>query len=95
LGSRYQVDGPGTPELLGTVFIFEVANILELDGATPIDGTTVSGSCTRTAFGTDGGGTCDLIFIDEEGYTINVNDFLQGPLGSKMAITGGTGTSDR
>jgi hypothetical protein len=85
------VDDPGTPDLPGTVFIFEVANILELDGATPIDGTTVSGSCTRTTIGTDGGGTCDLIFIDEEGYTINVNGFLQGPLGSQLAITGGTG----
>lgn len=81
----------GTPSLPGTVFIIERVNIFGLDGITPIVGTTVSGTCTRTTFGEDGGGVCSLVFIDDEGYSINVNGFLEGPLGSPMAITGGTG----
>lgn len=81
----------GTPELPGTVFIFESVNILEPDGKTPISGTRISGTCTRTTLGADGGGTCDLVFVDDEDFTINVAGFLQGPLGSPLAISGGTG----
>jgi hypothetical protein len=85
------VENPGDPSLPGTVFIFESVNILEIDGVTPIVGTTVSGSCTRTTIGEDGGGICNLVFIDDEGFSINVSGFLPGPLGGPMAITGGTG----
>jgi hypothetical protein len=81
----------GTPTLPGTVFITERVNLLELDGVTPIIGSTVSGSCTRTTIGEEGGGICQYVFIDDEGYTISVNGYLPGPLGGPMAITGGTG----
>lgn len=81
----------GDPTLPGTVFIFERVNILELDGVTPINGTVVSGTCTRTTVGTDGGGVCHLVFVDEDGFSINVNGDLQSPLGGPLAITGGTG----
>jgi hypothetical protein len=82
---------PGNPDLPGTLFIFERTNILEPDGVTPIAGTRVSGTCTRTTVGSDGGGTCNLVFIDDEEFTINVAGFLAGPFGSSLAISGGTG----
>jgi len=36
---------------------------------------------------------CQWTFVDDEGGTINVSGFLQAPLGSEMAITGGTGAT--
>jgi hypothetical protein len=82
----------GTPSLPGTVFIFERVDVLEIDGVTPIDGTTVSGTCTRTDIDPEGGGgICQLVFIDDEGYSITVDGFLPGPLGAPLAVTGGTG----
>lgn len=85
------VSFPGTPSLPGTVFITERVSVLQLDGVTPINGTTVTATCTRTTIGEEGGGVCQLVFIDDEGFSIDVSGFLQGPLGSPMAITGGTG----
>jgi hypothetical protein len=82
---------PGTPSFPGTVFITERVNLLELDGVTPIIGSTFSGSCTRTTIGENGGGVCQFVFIDDEGYTISVDGFLPAPLGGPMAVTGGTG----
>lgn len=79
------------PSLPGTVFITELVNLLELDGETPIVGSTVSASCTRTTIGDLGGGICQFVFIDDEGYTISVDGYLAGPLGGPLAITGGTG----
>jgi hypothetical protein len=81
----------GNPALIGTAFIWESQQILEFDGVTPIAGKTVSGSCTRTIVSSDGMGSCQLIFVDDEEYTVNVNGLLTGPMGSIMAITGGTG----
>ena len=81
----------GTPELPGTVFITEQVNLLELDGETPIVGSTVTGTCTRTTIGDEGGGVCQFVFIDDEGYSISVDGYLPGPLGGPLAITGGTG----
>lgn len=88
------VSNPGTPSLPGTVFIFEESPIFELqtDDA-EIEGTNINGVCTRTTIGEDGGGMCQLTFVDDEGYTINVSGYLQGPFGSQMAITGGTGST--
>ena len=85
----------GTPELPGTLFIFETSNILEPDGTTPIRGTTVTGTCTRTSFtnattGT-GGGMCQFTFVDDDDFTINVGGYLMNPFGSPLAISGGTG----
>ena len=65
--------------------------MLETDGVTPIAGTTVSGTCTRTVMDAVGMGTCQLIFVDDDEYSINVDGALTGPSGSKLAITGGTG----
>jgi len=84
---------PGTPDLVGSVFFFERTQMLELGTNTPIEGQTVSGTCTRTTGSTDGGGFCSLVFIDDEGTTINVSGFLQVPFGIQMAITGGTGST--
>jgi hypothetical protein len=81
----------GTPDLPGTVFMFERQSILELDGKTAINGSTVSGSCTRTTIGAGGGGICQLVFIDDKGFTVSVEGFLPNPLGGPMAISGGTG----
>jgi hypothetical protein len=81
----------GDSLLPGTLFIFELSNILEPDGETPIAGTKVSGTCTRTTFGTEGGGICSFVFVDDEDYTINVDGYLKGPFGSPLAISGGTG----
>ena len=81
----------GTPELPGTVFITEQVDLLELDGVTPIVGSTVTGTCTRTTIGANGGGVCQFVFIDDEGYSISVDGYLPGPLGGPLAITGGTG----
>lgn len=83
---------PGTPELPGTVFLFERLGVLEIDGVTPITGTTITGSCTRTTVGDNGGGICQLVFIDDAGYSISVDGFLPAPLGGPLAITGGTGS---
>jgi hypothetical protein len=81
----------GNPTLIGTVFIWEGQQVLELDGITPVDGTIVSGTCTRTVMDDHGMGSCQLIFVDDEEYSVNVNGLLSGPAGSLMAITGGTG----
>lgn len=81
----------GTPSLPGTVFITERVNLLEIDGVTPIEGSTVSGTCTRTTIGDEGGGICQFVFIDDDGYSISVDGYLPGPLGGPMAVTGGTG----
>lgn len=86
------VADPGNPDLPGTVFIFEVVDVLEINGVTPIQGTTLSGTCTRTDVDPDGGGgICQFVFLDEEGYSITVEGFLPGPLGGPLAVTGGTG----
>lgn len=82
----------GTPSLPGTVFIFERSSVYELDGVTPIVGATISGACTRTTIGEDGGGTCQLVFLSDDGYSITVEGYLPGPFGGPMAITGGTGS---
>jgi len=88
------ISTPGTPSLPGTVFIFEESPIFELQSdEDAIEGTTINGVCTRTTIGEDGGGMCQLTFVDDEGYTINVSGYLQGPFGSQMAITGGTGST--
>ena len=81
----------GTPSIIGTVFIWENQQVLEVDGLTPIVGTTVSGSCIRTSTSIEGMGTCLLVFKDDDEYTINIEGLLQGPLGSQLGITGGTG----
>ena len=79
----------GTPSIIGTVFIWENQQVLEIDGITPIVGTTVSGSCIRTSTSITGMGTCQLVFDDQ--FTINVAGLLEGPLGNQLAITGGSG----
>ena len=85
---------PGTPSLPGTVFIFEEAPIFELQtDDVVIEGTTINGICTRTTVGEEGGGMCQFTFVDDEGYTINVSGYLEGPFGSQLAITGGTGST--
>ena len=85
---------PGTPSLPGTVFIFEEAPIFELQTDDKvIEGTTINGICTRTTVGEEGGGMCQFTFVDDEGYTINVSGYLEGPFGSQLAITGGTGST--
>jgi hypothetical protein len=55
-------------------------------------GSTVTGTCTRTTIGAEGGGVCQFVFIDDEGYSISVDGYLPGPLGGPLAITGGTGS---
>lgn len=87
------VQDPGNPSYPGTVFLFEREYLLGPDGVSSNNGTTVSGSCTRTESGNDGNGAglCTFIFVDDEGFSINVNGLLVGPLGGKLAITGGTG----
>jgi hypothetical protein len=84
---------PGNPMYPGTVFLFEREFLLQQDGSTSINGTVVSGTCTRTEGGEDvsGAGLCSFVFVDDEGYSVNVNGLLVGPLGGKLAITGGTG----
>jgi len=85
---------PGNAALPGTLFIFESSPIFELEtDDVVIEGTTVNGICTRSTAGENGGGMCQLTFVDDEGYTINVSGFLQAPFGSAMAITGGTGAT--
>ena len=81
----------GNPHLIGTVFIWEAQQVLEKDGVTPIIGTTVSGTCTRTVMDSVGMGSCSLVFADDDEYSINVEGLLTGPSGSKLAISGGTG----
>jgi hypothetical protein len=87
------IDEPGNPMYAGTVFVFEREFLLQPDGTTSINGTVVSGTCTRTEGGKDtsGAGLCNFVFVDDEGYSINVNGLLVGPLGGKLAISGGTG----
>lgn len=80
---------PGTPSLPGTLFIFERESVL--DDGSPVNGTTVSGTCTRTESADGGAGVCNFIFVDDEGYTLNVNGLLMGYYGSELAVTGGTG----
>jgi hypothetical protein len=84
---------PGDAHYQGTVFLFERDYLLEPDGTSAINGTFVSGSCTRTEGGKDGtgAGVCNFVFVNDEGYSVNVNGLLVGPLGSKLAISGGTG----
>jgi hypothetical protein len=81
----------GDPTLIGTVFIWENQQIFEPDGEVPIVGTRVSGTCTRTTTDDEGMGSCQLVFVDDDEYTINVEGLLTGPFGSSLAITGGTG----
>jgi len=81
----------GTPLLSGTVFIWEDQPIFEEDGDMVIDGTTISGTCTRTTANDEGMGSCQFVFVDDDEYSINVDGLLTGPFGSKLAITGGTG----
>lgn len=87
------ISDPGNPSYPGTVFLFEREFLLGPGGVTSNNGTTVSGSCTRTESGNDGNGAglCNFIFVDDEGFSVNVNGLLVGPLGGKLAITGGTG----
>jgi hypothetical protein len=87
------IDVPGTPMYAGTVFLFEREFLLQPDGTSSINGTAVSGTCTRTEGGGDssGAGLCNFVFVDDEGYSVNVNGLLVGPLGGKLAISGGTG----
>jgi len=88
------VDEQGTPTFPGTVFIFPISPVLEFETfETAIAGSTVSGICTRTTVGEPSGGICQLVFVDDDGYTINVSGFLKGEFGSQMAITGGTGST--
>lgn len=80
----------GDPQLPGTVFIFENQPILEPDGSTEIDGTMVSGTCTRTTMGGTAGGLCNLVFVDDDGFSITIMGSVFGEGGS-VAIVGGTG----
>jgi hypothetical protein len=81
----------GDPTLIGTVFIWENQQIFEPNGEVPIIGTRVSGTCTRTTEDDEGMGSCQLVFVDDDEYTINVGGVLTGPFGSSLSITGGTG----
>ena len=103
LNDTFSVNGPdlflapdtsltsaGDPQLPGTVFIFENQPLLEPDGSTEIDGTMVSGTCTRTTMGTTSGGLCNLVFVDDAGFSITVTGSVFGT-GGPMAIVGGTG----
>ena len=80
----------GTPTLPGTLFIFERESLLDLDG-TPVNGTSVSGTCTRTEAANGGAGICNFVFIDDDGYSLNANGLLAGVYESEIAVTGGTG----
>lgn len=88
----------GDPKLPATVFIFEPDNAFAEDGVTSIN-TVVSGTCTRTAIGSNGVGICHFVFTfdgvaliaSEEESSIKVSGSLQGLNGGDLAVTGGTG----
>lgn len=81
----------GDPTLIGTVFIWENQQVFDGNGVSPIVGTSISGTCTRTTADTKGMGSCTLTFLDDDDYSINIDGILTGPNGSTLGISGGTG----
>ena len=78
----------------GSVFIFEPNFLQELDGEF-INGTVVTGFCTRTIIPSSdssaGGGLCQLTLIDTNGeFTIATQGFVEN-FGGSLAVTGGSG----
>lgn len=95
-------EAEGRPACPGTVFLWESSPVLDTQTQQPVVGTTFNGICTRTVGDCrennaapliDTAGMCQFTFVDDRGYTINVAGFLEGPLGSQLAITGGTGST--